>query len=152
MVVMLVDHVGQHRFSVLLEGLATDAGAAPRHLLPHHQAKLVAEVEDEAILLVVAEADEVCAHLLDELHLLAHNIVAHRSGESRVISVAVSAPKKHALSVELERAMLHELGGTDAEALLESGLTGGGGERDAAAVEVGRLWRPEVGSGQSESW
>ena len=52
------------------EDVVADAAAAPRNLFPDEDAESVAEIEHAARLLVVGEADEVCAHLLDELHLL----------------------------------------------------------------------------------
>ena len=149
-VTVLIDHVGEHIFGVLLEGLAADAGAAPGGLLPDHQAELVAEVEDEAVLLVVGEADEVRAHGADEAELFADEVVGHGGGDACVVGMARGAAEEDTLAVELEWAVVDEFDVADAEALVELGLASGGGEGDAAGVEVGGIGRPEFGSGDGE--
>ena len=94
---------------VLLKRLAPDAGAAPRHFFPNHQTKLIAQVEHQAVLLVVGEADEVCAHLANQLHLLADQIVTHRRSHAGVVGMALGAAQEYAFAVQLEGAMLDKL-------------------------------------------
>ncbi len=115
MVVVLGDHVAEHAASHLFEGVVADSGAAPGDLLPNEDAETVAELEHAARLLVVSKADEVRAHILDELHLLVDEVVGHGGGVACVVFVAVGSAEEEALAVELEGAVLDPLGMTQAE-------------------------------------
>ena len=118
MVVVLRDHVAQGAAAHLLEDVVADAAAAPGNLFPHEQAEPVAELEHAARLLVVREADEVCAHVFDELHLLIEQVVGHGRSVAGVIFVAVGSRAIAALSVQLERSMVDEFGVANAEGLV----------------------------------
>ena len=144
MVDMLVDQVGQHAFGVLLESRVAHPGAAPGSFLPHHQAELVAEIEDEAVLLVVREADEVRSHLANHREFLAHEVIGHRCGSSGVVCMARGAAEEYAGAVELERAVFDELKAADAEAFFYGRCACGARKCDAAAVEVRRVGGPEA--------
>ena len=114
MAIVLVNHVGEHvAGTVLTEGFVANTGATPRHLFPDHEAELIAKIEHQAVLLVVGQADEVGAHVADELHFLADLIVAHCGGEAGMVDVAVTVPRngstRRCACVELEGAMLDEL-------------------------------------------
>ena len=117
MIAMLVDCICQLLAHHLLPVVAADAAAAPRRFFPHQQAKLVAEIEHQAVLLIMCEADEVRAHRLDELHLFADQVVGHRARVARVVFVPMRAAQQQALAVQLERAVLAELEVANAEAL-----------------------------------
>ncbi len=98
------------------------------------------------ILLVVCQPDKVCAHLADEPHLLAPQVVIHRRRDTRMIGVPLCATQQYSFAVEPERSALDELQMTDAEALIEADVAGRTGQCDPAAIEVWRLRRPEIGS------
>ena len=124
MVVVLLDHVRQHVLRILLKGCIADSGAAPGNLLPHHQAKLVAEIEHQAILLVMGEANKVRAHLADEMHLLPDLLVAHGCRNASVIGMPMRSLQENSFAVELERPMLYEFDVAYAKALLHRGRFG----------------------------
>ena len=63
----------------------------------------------------MGEADEVDAHVFDELHLLFDEIVGHGGGVVRVVFVAVGSAEEEAFAVELEGAVLDPLGVAEAE-------------------------------------
>ncbi len=105
-----------------MERVAADASAAPGDLFPDEDAEFVAEFEDAARLLVVCEADEVHAHVLDELHLLTDEVVGHRGCIAGVVFVAMGAAQEEAFAIELEGAMFDELGVADAEGLVSDVL------------------------------
>src|SRR6185312_11014713 len=117
MIAVLVDGIRQLLAHHLFPVVAADAAAAPRRFLPHQQAKLVAEIEHETVLLIVREADEVRAHRLDELHLFADQIIRQGARVASVVFVPMRATQQQTLTVQLEWAMLDELEVTDAEAL-----------------------------------
>ncbi len=110
MVVVLADHIAERAAAHLFEDLAAYSGAAPLDLFPDEDSEAVAEVEDAARLLVVREADEVDASILDELHLLVDQVVGHGGGISSVVFVAVGSAEQQALAVEFEGAVLDPLG------------------------------------------
>ena len=106
---MLVDHVSEHVLRILLKSFAPDAGATPGNFFPNHETKLIAQIKYQPVLLVVRETDEVCAHLTDELHLFAHQIVTHGGSHARVIRMTLRAAQEHPFAVQLERTMLDKL-------------------------------------------
>ena len=57
----------------VLPVVVADASATPRNFFPDEQAELVAGVKDEAVLLVVSEANEVRALLTSFVHTLYKN-------------------------------------------------------------------------------
>ena len=118
MVVVLRDHVAQGAAAHLLEDVVADTAAAPGNLFPHEQAEAVAELEYTARLLVVREADEVCAHVFDELHLLIEQVVGHRRSVACVIFVAMGSAQQQTLAVQLEGPMVDELSVANAEGLV----------------------------------
>src|SRR5260370_5877257 len=87
MVIVLADHVAQGTPAHLSEGFVADSSAAPRNLLPYEDPQAVAVLEDSARLLIVCEANEAHAHILDELHLLIEQLVGHSRRVPRVIFV-----------------------------------------------------------------
>src|ERR1700733_214830 len=143
-VVMPIDQVSQHVLCLLLKRLASYSRPAPRNLLPHHQAKLIAEIKDQPVLLVVAKADEVCPHLPNELHLLPNKVIAHRGCHLNMIRMALRATQQESLSVQLERTVLDKLDMADAKSFLCTVLSSGTGERDRTGIEVRRLRGPEL--------
>ena len=146
MVVVLRDHVAQRAAPHLLKYIVADSGAAPGNLFPYEDAEAIAVLQYAARLLVVRKTDEVCANLLDELHLLIEKVVRYRGGVAGMVFVAMRAAQKEAFAVELERAVLHPLGVANAEALLRDGFGNGSGlERNAALVEMRVGGAPEMG-------
>ncbi len=137
MVVVLRDHVAQRAAAHFFEGVVSDARAAPGNLLPHEKTKAVAEFEYAARLLIMREADEVGADVLDELHLLGDQLIGHRGGIACMVFVAMRSAQKETLSIQLEGAVLDELGVADPEGLLRDILrTRSAVKRDAALVEM----------------
>src|SRR5262249_34446624 len=106
MVVVLVDHVAEHSPSLFLVVLASQTTAAPGNLFPDEQAELVAAVEHSAGLLIVAQPDEVRAHLLDQLHLGANQLFAHRRTEQGVVLVAMRSLDQKSRAIESERTVV----------------------------------------------
>src|ERR1039458_3178230 len=150
-VVMLVDHVREHVFRILLKGMIADAGAAPWRLFPNHESKLIAQVDHQPVLLVVAEADEVCAHVADQTHLFSYQFVAHCSSDSDMVGVALGAAEKNPFPVEIEGTVLDKLNVANAKALVEERLPGRTRKPNRAAVEMRRLRRPQLGLGDAET-
>ena len=144
-VVVLVDHVRQHALRILLKGLAADPRATPRNLFPHHQAKFVAQFEHQPVLLVVGEPDKIRAHIADHPHLFTHLVVAHCCGHAGVVGMPLRAPEQHPLAIQFEGPCSTNSVLADAEALVEAGLAGRGGQGYPAAIELWRLRRPEFG-------
>ena len=117
-VAVLVDHRASMSRACWLVALAAEAAAAPGDLLPDQQAQLVAQVQRQARLLVVAEPDEVGAHLLDRGRARARTTSSVSGGaEAGVVLVAVGAAQQQALAVEEERALFLELEVAQAKAL-----------------------------------
>jgi len=87
-------------------------------------------------LLIVGEADEVRAHIFDEVHFLSDQVVGHGGGVSGVVFVAVGSAEQEALAVELEGAVLDPLGVTEAECLVCGVFAARAFDGDAALVEV----------------
>ena len=109
MVAMLVDHVAQHAPRLLAILLAAHAAAAPGNLFPHHDAELVAACSSASREpLIVPQADEIAAHLLDHPHLLADQVFGHGRRQPGVVLVPLRAAQEQPLTVELERAVLRE--------------------------------------------
>ena len=96
---MLVDHGAQHVLRLLAVAFAPEAAAAPGNLLPNQDAKLITELEDAARLLVVAEPDEIHAHVLHQADFLFHQVVGHRRAEARVILMPVCAAEEQTVPV-----------------------------------------------------
>src|SRR5262249_3002207 len=115
-IAVLVDHIAQHAPCLLAIIGAADAATAPWDLLPHDEAEFVAQLEREAGALIMAEADEVAAHLFHELEFLADQVVGESGGESRVVLVALRAFEKQLLAVEAEEAVRRKFEGAEAEA------------------------------------
>ena len=114
---MLVDEVGQHGARLLFPFFTHDAGAAPGRLLPDQQAQLIAEVKHHARLLIVAKADEVCTHGLDQLQFLAELVIGLGGGNFGVVHMALCTAQQQALAVEFEGTVIDKLRVPDAEPL-----------------------------------
>src|SRR4051812_26196766 len=106
---MLVDQRAEHVLRLLAVPFAAEAAAAPGYLFPNEQAKLVAQFEDAARLLVVAETDEVHAHRLHQAHFLLHQFLRHRRAKAGVVLMPMRAAQEQALAVQLEGSVLDEL-------------------------------------------
>ena len=91
---MLIDHIAQHAMRLLLPNVVADAAAAPWDLFPNHDAEFVAEIEDDARLLIMREPDEVRAHVLDHLHLFAQTSQFFPSRELSFFCVAAAGEPK----------------------------------------------------------
>ncbi len=63
---MLVDHVPEHVAALLLVAFAGHAATAPGNLLPDQQPQLIAQIEHQRRLLIMAQAHKICAHFLDQ--------------------------------------------------------------------------------------
>src|ERR1017187_4779965 len=150
MVAVLIDQVGQHGACLLLPFFTHNAGATPRRLFPNQDAQLIAEVKHDARLLVMAEANEICAHRLDELQFLAELGVRLSGGYTGVVHMPLCAAQQHAFAIQFEGAVIDELRVPDAETFLRSALAKLCGERDAAFVEVRMGRGPERGTGSAE--
>src|ERR1700679_3067432 len=144
MVIVLVDHVSEHVFRILLKRVAPNPGSAPRSLLPDQEAKLIAQVEHQSILLVMAEADKVCPHLADEAHFFANLIVTHCSRNSGVIGMALGAMQEQPFVIQLEGTVLDKFNPAYAEALIAMCLSRGTGQRNATAIKVRCVRRPKL--------
>ena len=129
---VLVDHVGEHEARLVLPFFVAYAGAAPRRFFPNQNAKLVAEIEHQFRLLIMAEADEVRAHRLDQLHLGADERVRLGGREAGMVHVALRAAQQQALAVQLEGSVVNELRVADAETLVHDAIAVGSGKSDAA--------------------
>ena len=147
---VLVDQCPEHVTALLPVAFAAKPAAAPGDFLPDEQAQLVAEVEDERCLLVVAEADEVGPHLLDLRHRAADHVVGHGCRDSRVVFVVVGAAEEQPLAIELEGPVRHPLHAPQAESLVHAVLAVRRGERHRAGVELGRRGRPGGRRGNRE--
>ena len=128
----------------MLKCLAPHARATPRSLFPNHQAKLIAQVQHQPVLLVVAETDKVCAHLADQLHLFAHLVVAHCGGHSRMVGMALRAAQQHPFAIQHEGTVFDKLNLAYAKTLVEMGLPRGTGQCDSAAIEMWKFRRPKL--------
>lgn len=148
MVVVPIDQVSQHILCLLLKRLTSYFRTTPWNLFSHHQAKLIAKIEDQPILLVVAKTDEVCPHLPDELHLLPHQVVAHRGCHLNMIRMALRATQQEPPSVQLERTMLDKLNMANTKSFLDTVLFSGTGESNGTTIEVRRLGGPELRPGR----
>ena len=115
---VLFDHVRQHLLRILLKRCIADSGTAPGCFLPHHQTELVAEIEYQAILLIVGEANKVRTHVADEMHLFPDLVVAHGCGDAGVVGMPVCSLQQNAFAVELERPVLYKFDVPYAKALL----------------------------------
>ena len=115
---VLFDHVRQHVFRILLKGGIADTGTAPGSFLPHHQTELVTQIEYQAILLVVGEANKVRTHVANQAHLFPDLVVAHRCGNAGVVGMPVCSLQENAFAVEFEWPVLYEFDVPYAEALL----------------------------------
>ena len=73
----------------------------------------------------MAEADEVGAHGLDQLHFGADKLVGFRGREAGVVHVALRAAEQQALAIQLEGPVIHKLRVANAEALLHGALAEG---------------------------
>ena len=120
MVVVLRDHVAQGAAAHLFEDVIANAATAPGNLLPHEEAEPVAVLEHAPRLLIVRQPDEICAHVLDEVHLLVEQVVGHRRCVAGVVFVAMRPAQQQTLAIQLERAMVDEFGVADAEGLVRN--------------------------------
>ena len=150
MIAVLIDQGAQHVESLLLIAAAAHSAAAPRDLLPHQQPERVAALQHDARLLIVAEAHEVAAHVLDHLHFPPDQVFRHRGGESGVVLVALGAADQQTLAVQLEGAVLHEFVPAQAEALRHLLFAVRRLERGGAGVEMRGLGRPQPRIGDLE--
>ena len=105
---MLAYHVAEHPPGLSLICISAKPPTAPRNLFPDHYTEAVAQVEHEVGLLIVPQTDEVGAHVLDHLHLLADDIRSHCSTCTCMVLMTVRAPEQKPLPVENERAFLLE--------------------------------------------
>ena len=101
-VVVLPDHLLQHRPRVLLERLGDVDVVDHRDLLPDQQPEAVGGLQDGRVLRVVREAEEVGAHLLDPLEVADVPLVRQRRAEPLDVLVAVGAVEDQPLAVEEE--------------------------------------------------
>ena len=147
---VLVDQRPEHVAALLPVAFAAEPAAAPGDFLPDEQPQLVAEVEDERCLLIVAEADEVGPHLLDLGHRAADHVVGHGCRDSRVVFVVMRAAEEQPLAVELEGPVRHPLHAPEAKPFVQAVLAVGRGERHGAGVEPRRCGRPGGRRGNRE--
>src|SRR5262249_59439834 len=115
--------------------LASQTTAAPGNLFPDEQAELVAAVEHSAGLLIVAQPDEVCPHLLDQLHLGANQLFAHRRTEQGVVLVAMRSLDQKSRAIESERTVVDKFKRAQSKALGDIHLTMGAGKSNLASIE-----------------
>ena len=83
--------------------------APAERLLPHENARLVAEVEEALARRIVRQTDEVAAKGLDELDVLDHHRLGRRRSRRRMHLVPVHALQEDRLAVQLDppRSRLH---------------------------------------------
>src|SRR5215216_6138202 len=143
MVAMLIDHIAQHASRLLLVTFTAEAAATPRDLFPHEQTEFVAQVEDRARLLEMSESDKVCAEVLYQPHLFAHEIVCHRRSHAGVILVTLRAANQQPLTIEFEWSAFDELERTQAETFDNSCRAMNALQSHGAAIQRRRLWRPQ---------
>jgi len=57
------------------------------------------QIEHQPVLLIVPQADKVRAHLVNELHLFAHQVVAHCGGDCGVVRMTLGAAQEDPLAI-----------------------------------------------------
>ena len=150
MITVLVDHVAQHAARLILVSVAAEAPAGPGDLFPYQHSQLVAQVEHLARLLVVGQADEVGAHVLDEPHFFADEVFGHGGAQARVVFVPRGAAQEQLFAIQMEDAVFGELEIAQAEALFDAVLAVSALQSNGAGVQIGRLGRPQRRCGHGE--
>src|SRR5688572_21560764 len=141
---VLVDHIHEHPAGLLLVPLAAQTAAAPWNFFPYQKPKFITQVQSDAGLLMVSEADEIHTHLLHQLQLFSNQIFGQGSGEAGVIFVPVRPPQEQALAVQLEWSLPYKFEVPDAKAFLDAVFSVWIFERDNASVERGVCRRPQM--------
>ena len=94
MVVVLVNHVTQHLAALLFVNFTAQPTSTPRDFFPCENPQLVAQLQHQRCLLVMAEPHEVHAHILHRLQCLPHDPVRHGGSDSRVVFMVMRATQQ----------------------------------------------------------
>src|SRR5215216_1750298 len=118
MIIMLFDHILQHSFCLLLINLSAQPAAAPGNFFPDEDAETIAEIENDARLLVMTQANKIHSHFLHHYHFCSHLIFCHSGRYTRMIFMTLGAADQQSFSIQQERALLYKFDMAEAELLV----------------------------------